>query len=92
MPYFLVRQPAAGERRVEVAPQCYKSRAEALAALKRQRGRWTIVQAPSWLEAAQQAERAERRESTLPFAERPGPARPTNSLPTAYTPLWRSVE
>jgi hypothetical protein len=87
MPYFLAREPSPGERRVEVAPQCYRSRAEALAALKLQRGRWTIISAPSWREAVTQLERGRHSSASLP-GDRTDRTREQSPSPAAYTPLW----
>lgn len=53
--YFLVHELAPAGGRSELAKIAYRSRAEAEAALRLRRGRWRILTAQDWVQAAQRA-------------------------------------
>jgi hypothetical protein len=55
MPFFLIKDPGPFGGRAEVSRLSYKTRVDALNAVKLHRGRWRVVSALSPLDAEKQA-------------------------------------
>ena len=55
MPFFLARGSWSDTGRPEVAKTVFKTRGEAEEALRPLRGRWMVIPAPTWVEAARLA-------------------------------------
>ena len=55
MPFFLARGSWSDAGRPEIAKTVFKTRGEAEDALRPLRGRWMVIPAPTWVEAARLA-------------------------------------
>jgi hypothetical protein len=55
MPFFLARGSLSDVGRPELAKSVFKTRLEAVEALRPLRGRWMVIGAPTWVDAARMA-------------------------------------